>query len=83
MNDDDGRSHRIQPQRNPKVIGGVVAIVLFIWFVLANLQQVEVTWWVFSTQASLVVVILLSALLGAGITFFFIRLRRPRDRSRR
>ncbi len=83
MNDDDGRSHRIQPQRNPKVIAGVIAIALFIWFVLANLQQVEVTWWVFSTQASLVVVILLSALLGAGITFFFTRLRRPRDRSRR
>ncbi len=83
MNDDDGRSHRIQSQRNPKVIGGVIAIALFIWFVLANLQQVEVTWWVFSTQASLVVVILLSALLGAGITFFFTRPRRPRDRSRR
>ncbi len=83
MNDDDGRSYRIPPQRNPKVIGGVIAIGLFIWFVLANLQQVEVTWWVFSTQASLVVVILLSALLGAGITFFFTRLRRPRDRSRR
>ncbi len=83
MNDDDGRSYRIPPQRNPKVIGGVIAIVLFIWFVLANLQQVEVTWWVFSTQTSLVMVILLSALLGAGITFFFTRLRRPRDRSRR
>ncbi len=43
MNDDDGRSDRYQPQRNPRVIGGVIAIGLFIWFVLANLQQVEVT----------------------------------------
>jgi uncharacterized integral membrane protein len=50
---------------------------------------VEVTWWVFDTSTSLIVVILISALLGAGITYFFTRIRhrghelRDDDRRRR
>lgn len=83
MSDGHQRQHRDdQRGTNPKMIIGIVAAVLFVWFILANSQEVDVTWWVFSTQTSLIVVILLSALLGAAITFFFTKLRRPRDRDR-
>jgi uncharacterized integral membrane protein len=43
-------------------------------------QQVEVTWWVFDTSTSLIVVILISALLGAGVTYFFTRVRHRQSR---
>lgn len=83
MSDGQQRPHRDdQRGTNPKMIIGIVAAVLFVWFILANSQEVDVTWWVFGTQTSLIVVILLSALLGAAITFFFTRIRRPRDRDR-
>lgn len=68
---------RQQKSDRPKVIGVLIAGLLLVWFIAANAQEVSVTWWVFSTQTSLIVVIILSALLGAGITFFFTRVRRP------
>jgi len=61
------------------MIAVIVAAVLFVWFIIANSQEVDVTWWVFDTQTSLIVVILLSALLGAGITFFLMRRHNRRD----
>jgi uncharacterized integral membrane protein len=61
------------------MIAVIVAAVLFVWFIIANSQVVDVTWWVFDTQTSLIVVILLSALLGAGITFFLMRRHNRRD----
>ena len=60
---------------NWKAILGIAAGVLLVWFIIANAQQVEVTWWVVDTSTSLIVVILISALLGAGITYFFTRVR--------
>jgi hypothetical protein len=42
-----------------------------------------VTWWVVSTSTSLVVVILVSALLGAGITYFLTRVRHASARDAR
>jgi uncharacterized integral membrane protein len=62
-------------QRNWKAILGVAGGVLLVWFIIANSRQVEVTWWVLSTSTSLVVVILVSALLGAGITYVLTRMR--------
>ena len=80
MSNDDHRSpSRDSGGTNPRVIAVIVAAVLFVWFILANSQEVEVTWWVFNTQTSLIVVILLSALLGAGITFFVMHRRNRRD----
>ena len=66
----------------PKVIGILIAGLLLVWFIAANSQEVSVTWWVVSTQTSLIVVIILSAILGAGITYFFTRVRRPHDADR-
>lgn len=66
---------------NWKAIAAVVAVIMLVWFIAANSQQVQVTWWVFDTSTSLFVVILISALLGAGITYFLTRVRGrpPRD----
>lgn len=82
MSDDRGRRQAPQQrERNPKMIAIIVAIVLFVWFVFANSRQVEVTFWVFNAQASLILVILLAAVLGAAITFL-IMWSRNRDRQR-
>ena len=80
MTNDDQRSpSRDGGGTNPRMIAAIVAAVLFVWFIIANSQEVDVTWWVFDTQTSLIVVILLSALLGAGITFFLMRRHNRRD----
>jgi len=79
---------RQAPQRHkqksdrPKVIATLIVGLLLVWFIAANAQEVSVTWWVFSTQTSLIVVIILSAILGAGITYFFTRVRRPHNADR-
>ena len=77
---------RRQPDRrgdtNWKAILGIAAGILLVWFIIANAQQVEVTWWVFDTSTSLIVVIVIAALFGAGITYFFTRVRH-RDAGRR
>ncbi len=66
---------------NWKAIGAVVAVIMLVWFIAANSQQVQVTWWVFDTSTSLFVVILISALLGAGITYFLTRVRHRTSRD--
>lgn len=71
-----------QKSDRPKVIGILIAGLLLVWFIAANSQEVSVTWWVVSTQTSLIVVIILSAILGAGITYFFTRVRRPHNADR-
>ena len=75
----ESRAPRQGGDRNWKAIAGVVAGIMLVWFIITNAQQVEVTWWVFDTSTSLIVVILLSALLGAGITFFLMRRHNRRD----
>ena len=85
----DERPRDRRGDTNWKAILGIAAGVLLVWFIIANAQQVEVTWWVFDTSTSLIVVILISALLGAGVTYFFTRIRhrgheaRGDDRRRR
>ncbi len=61
---------------NWKPILAISAGILLLWFVIANAQEVQVTWWVINTSTSLIVVILVSALLGAGVTYFLTRVRR-------
>ena len=75
----DGRQPDRRGDTNWKAILGIAAGILLVWFIIANAQQVEVTWWVFDTSTSLIVVILISALLGAGVTYFFTRVRRRDD----
>jgi len=59
------------PKRDTKHVVRLVVIaaaaVLLIWFVIGNSQKVRVHFWVTSAETSLIVVILVSAALGALI----------------
>lgn len=76
----ESRPPRQGGDSNWKAIAGVAAGIMLIWFIITNAQQVEVTWWVFDTSTSLIVVILISALLGAGVTYFLTRVRNRQSR---
>jgi uncharacterized integral membrane protein len=80
---DRGRPPQGGKDSNWRPILAVSAGILLLWFVIANAQEVQVTWWVISTSTSLIVVILVSALLGAGVTYFLTRVRRGSSRGSR
>jgi uncharacterized integral membrane protein len=58
-------------------LGGIAAV-----FAVINLDDVEVNWLVGSWQTPLIVVILLSMLLGAGLDRLLVRRARKRKRER-
>lgn len=55
-----------------------VAAVLLVWFALANLTKVSITFWVSTARAPLIVVILISGALGAAVALLVSRSRRRR-----
>jgi uncharacterized integral membrane protein len=62
-----------------RLVATGAALVLLLWFALANLQQVHIRFWVASTSAPLVVVVAVSAFLGAaaaGVGSWALRRRR-------
>jgi uncharacterized integral membrane protein len=59
------------------IVGILVAGILLGWFALANTRRVQIDFWVFHRQAPLIIVILISGLLGALITFLIMR-RKPK-----
>jgi uncharacterized integral membrane protein len=65
-----GRRHQA------RLVGILVVGILLGWFALANIRRVQIDFWVFHRQAPLIVVILISGLLGALITFLIMR-RKP------
>jgi uncharacterized integral membrane protein len=71
-----------KPQRQKKgnawTVAMVVAGVLLLWFAIANSTTVGVHFWVSSVSAPLIVVIALSAALGALMVVLY-----QRSRSRR
>lgn len=48
------------------VVMGIIA-VLFVWFAVANTQEVKVHFWVDSARAPVIVVIVIAGLLGVGV----------------
>jgi uncharacterized integral membrane protein len=52
-----------------------VAVVLLVWFALANVRDVQIDFWVDTRHAPLIVVIVISGLLGALITALVMRRR--------
>jgi uncharacterized integral membrane protein len=60
------------------VVTGVVAVLL-VWFALANLQDVKIHFWVYSTHASLITVIAIAVVLGAAAAVLLSRHRRHPD----
>ena len=57
------------------LIGVAIAVVLLVWFALANLRDVRIDFWFYNRQAPLILVILISGLLGALITALVLRRR--------
>ncbi len=60
------------------VLGGIAAI-----FAVINLDEVEVNWAIDSWQTPLIVVIVVSMLLGAGLDRLLVRRARKRKLERR
>jgi uncharacterized integral membrane protein len=66
MTDDGSRNRTIDVRVNYVRLGvAVAAVAAVIWFALANRQSVTITWWLLDREASLIIVIALSAGLGA------------------
>jgi uncharacterized integral membrane protein len=59
------------------ILGGIAAV-----FAVINLDEVKVDWLVGSAQTPLILVIVLSMLLGAGLDRLLVRRKRKRTASR-
>jgi uncharacterized integral membrane protein len=75
--DTDGGGRSVDRKRQGRMVAILVAGILLGWFALANIRKVQIDFWVFHRQAPLIVVILISGLLGALITFLVMR-RKPK-----
>jgi uncharacterized integral membrane protein len=58
------------------VLTGVVAVLL-VWFALANLQDVKIDFWIRTSEAPLIEVVLISGVLGGVVGGLLRRRRRP------
>jgi uncharacterized integral membrane protein len=66
-------------RRQATLVGVAIAVVLLVWFALANLRDVRIDFWVVNRQAPLILVIVISGLLGALIGALVTR-RRGKDK---
>jgi uncharacterized integral membrane protein len=73
---EDGKG--VDRRRQATLIAVGVAVVLLVWFAVANLRDVRIDFWVFNRQAPLILVIVISGLLGALIATLIMR-RRTRE----
>ncbi|MGH8988181.1 MAG: LapA family protein [Acidimicrobiales bacterium] len=55
-----------------------VSVVVLVWFAVANLQDVRIRFWVSTSSAPLIVVIVISGFLGAAASGLWSWLRRRR-----
>ena len=70
----------VDRRRQATLVGVGAAVVLLVWFALANLRDVRIDFWVFNRQAPLILVIVISGLLGALITALVMR-RKPKEKE--
>lgn len=63
------------------VLTGILAVLL-IWFAFANLQDVKINFWVWTSRSPLIVVIVVAGLLGALVAILA-RFQRSRQARRR
>lgn len=68
--------------RNARLIVTGIAVVLLVWFALVNFQTVRIRFWVVSDHAPLILVIVISGVLGAGVSGLWSRVRRRRAGGR-
>ena len=71
--EDEGDKKKVDRRSRVRLVGILVLGILLGWFALANIGKVRIDFWVFHRQAPLIVVILISGLLGALITFLIMR----------
>jgi uncharacterized integral membrane protein len=72
----DGGTDR---RRQATLIGVAIAVVLLVWFALANMRDVRIDFWVFNRQAPLILVIVIAGLLG-GLIGALVARRRGKDK---
>jgi uncharacterized integral membrane protein len=77
----EGDSKSLDRRRQATLIAVAIAVILLVWFALANVRDVRIDFWVFNRQAPLILVIVISGLLGALIGALVMR-RRGRDKDR-
>lgn len=77
-----GRPIQRDRARDTRLIAAGVVAALLIWFAAINTQKVPIHFWVVTTQASLISVIIVSALLGI-ILASLVRYQRRKARTRR
>lgn len=64
--------------RDARLVVTGVAAGLLVWFAVANLQDVDIHFWLASQRSPLIVVIAISGLLGSAVTLLAGRLVRRR-----
>ena len=69
----EGDKKGLERRRQTMLIGVAIAVVLLVWFALANLRDVRIDFWFYNRQAPLILVIAISGLLGALITALVMR----------
>jgi uncharacterized integral membrane protein len=77
----EGDKKGLERRRQATLIGVAIAVVLLVWFALANLRDVRIDFWVYNRQAPLILVIVISGLLGALIGALVMR-RKGKDKDR-
>lgn len=65
--------------RDARIAATGVAVVLLVWFAVANLQRVHIRFWLWSESAPLIVVVVISCALGAALGGLASRARRRRS----
>jgi uncharacterized integral membrane protein len=73
----DGEGKAADRRHQARLVGILLVGILLGWFALANTRRVQIDFWIFHRQAPLIIVILISGLLGALITFLIMR-RKPK-----
>jgi len=76
MSSTQGNQPKRDRKRDVRLVVMTLAAVLLIWFVVGNSQKVEIHFWITSANTSLIVVILISAALGAILGMLFSRSRK-------
>jgi uncharacterized integral membrane protein len=69
----------VEQKRQFQMVALAVAGALLVWFAIANSRSVRIEFWVHSSRAPLILVIAISGLLGALITFLALRRKSPRE----
>jgi uncharacterized integral membrane protein len=71
--EDGGGKKKVDRRHQFRLAGILLLGILLGWFALANIRKVQIDFWLFHRQAPLIVVILISGLLGALMTFLIMR----------